>query len=446
MHVHDPILGHHSDLPSLRLVRHKARLARLIAKLLVLFFFAILAALIGAPWQQNVTAHGQVIAFIPDERQQTIEAPIPGRIALWYVAEGQRVAEGDLLVEISDNDPTMLDRLDDQRRAAADRLQAARNQVFAHEQRIDALRASRLSSIESAEMRIRMVRERQRGAEQRLAADEAAEATANLNLERQEALLRDGLTSTRSVELARLEAAKTRTDVASARAAVSSAKSELKAAQADRERVTTDADAAISESQVRLEAAAAEVARERIAVTQAEIQLARQATQRVVAPRDGTIMRVIARQGGGMVKAGDPLALLVPDTESRAVELFVDGNDAPLITPGRHVRLQFEGWPAVQFSGWPSVAVGTFGGDVAFVDAADDGRGRFRIVVLPSEDDPWPATRFLRQGVRANGWILLDEVRLGYELWRVFNGFPPVVDPGADGWMEKEHHSNKGKP
>jgi hypothetical protein len=90
------------------------------------------------------------------------------------------------------------------------------------------------------------------------------------------------------------------------------------------------------------------------------------------------------------------------------------------------VRIQFEGWPAVQFSGWPSVAVGTFEGKVALVDAADDGEGRFRILVLPSPDARWPETRYLRQGVRAVGWVLLEEVSLGYELWRTFNGFPPA--------------------
>ena len=31
------------------------------------------------------------------------------------------------------------------------------------------------------------------------------------------------------------------------------------------------------------------------------------------------------------------------------------------------------------------------------------------------------------KAVRANGWVLLDEVGLGYELWRRLNGFPPVV-------------------
>jgi hypothetical protein len=84
----------------------------------------------------------------------------------------------------------------------------------------------------------------------------------------------------------------------------------------------------------------------------------------------------------------------------------------------------------VQFSGWPSVAVGTFGGKVAFVDAADDGRGDFRIVIQPDhEDGPWPAPSYLRQGVLARGWVLLDRVSLGFEVWRQFNGFPPTTSP-----------------
>jgi hypothetical protein len=81
----------------------------------------------------------------------------------------------------------------------------------------------------------------------------------------------------------------------------------------------------------------------------------------------------------------------------------VDGNDAPLISDGRQVRIQFEGWPAVQFPGWPSVAVGTFGGEVALVDSTDvNGDGKFRILVLPDpteQDDPrtrWPSQPWLR--------------------------------------------------
>jgi hypothetical protein len=42
-------------------------------------------------------------------------------------------------------------------------------------------------------------------------------------------------------------------------------------------------------------------------------------------------------------------------------------------------------------------------------------------------DEPWPSTRFLRQGVRANAWVLLNRVSLGFEIWRQFNGFPPTL-------------------
>ena len=111
----------------------------------------------------------------------------------------------------------------------------------------------------------------------------------------------------------------------------------------------------------------------------------------------------------------------------QATEIWIDGNDVPLVTPGRKVRVQFEGWPAVQFSGWPSVAVGTFPGLVKFVDARADSDGRFRVVVVP-EGDKWPENQFLRQGARTNAWILLNKVSVGFEIWRKLNGFPPKLD------------------
>jgi adhesin transport system membrane fusion protein len=130
-----------------------------------------------------------------------------------------------------------------------------------------------------------------------------------------------------------------------------------------------------------------------------------------------------------VIKAGDEIASFVPENSRPGVELWVNGNDVPLITPGRHVRLQFEGWPAVQFTGWPAVAVGTFGGTVALVDPTDGGNGTFRILVTPPDGEEWPSNTYLRQGVRAKGWVLLDTVSLGFELWRQFNGFPPTVTP-----------------
>ena len=126
----------------------------------------------------------------------------------------------------------------------------------------------------------------------------------------------------------------------------------------------------------------------------------------------------------------------------------VSGNDMPLIKEGDRVRLQFEGWPAVQFVGWPSVAVGTFGGKVNRVFPTDDGSGNFRVVVTPEDhferENGWPDDRYLRQGVRTNGWVLLDRVPLGYEIWRQLNGFPPTVSTDKQG-EDKKKKSGKVK-
>jgi hypothetical protein len=119
----------------------------------------------------------------------------------------------------------------------------------------------------------------------------------------------------------------------------------------------------------------------------------------------------------------------------------------PLVQEGAQVRLQFEGWPAVQFVGWPSVAVGTFGGKVNRVFPTDDGFGYFRVVVTPDKhfagEKDWPDDRYLRQGVRANGWVLLRQVSLGYEIWRQLNGFPPVVSDQEPGKAEEKEKKIK---
>jgi hypothetical protein len=217
-------------------------------------------------------------------------------------------------------------------------------------------------------------------------------------------------------------------DVDRAVAALNAARAEQSSLDQERLRTGADAGTRIDEAWASHASAASDLAKARADLTRLDVRVARQSTQKVSAPVDGTVWRVVARQNGEFLKAGATLVVIVPTTTRTVVELYLNGNDVPMVSAGRTVRLQFEGWPALQFSGWPSVAVGTFGGRVLLVDATDDGKGKFRVLVEPDPaDDPWPAAQYLRQGVRANGWVLLDVVSLGYELWRQFNGFPPVV-------------------
>ncbi|MCB9753025.1 MAG: HlyD family efflux transporter periplasmic adaptor subunit [Myxococcales bacterium] len=401
--------------------------ARVLAWLLLVGLALAFVGLIFTPWQQSVSGSGRVVAYTPIERQQAIEAPISGRVSRWLVQEGDHVDAGELLVELSDNDPEILARLRRERDAIQAQADAAELQIAINQAKIDSLEGVRTAAVLGAGLKRQIADDRRDAAEEALEAAEAARKTAALNLERQRALHEKGLASTRARELAELELETTESALGRAKASLRAAKREVKAMEADRDKTDGDSRAKVEDARASLQKAKADKAKAEGELAKLDVRLTRQQTMQVTAPRPGSVFRVTAKQGGEMVKEGDELLVLVPDTGARAVELWVDGNDAPLITPGRHVRLQFEGWPAVQFVGWPSVAVGTFPGEVAFVDATDDGQGRFRVVVVPDGDEPWPEARYLRQGVRANGWVLLNQVSLGYELWRQFNGFPPAV-------------------
>ncbi|MCP5519621.1 MAG: HlyD family efflux transporter periplasmic adaptor subunit [Verrucomicrobiales bacterium] len=418
-----PLLDREAPLPCAARTRMPVRLRSLSFLLLALFLGLVLGVMI-LPWQQFVRGAGRVIAYDPLERSVTVEAPLAGRVERAAVVEGQLVKEDELLFKLTDNDPNLLQNLEQQREAARIREEAAAEKI-----------RSLTAQIEEQERALPLAIE---AAQQRLEVAQYAEATARLQHDRIKALFEDerGLVSRRDYELATLERDRTAADTLQARANL--------------KRVEADLRGSINSSGASLQTARSDLAAAQQAVSSLNIQINQAGTQKVLAPRDGIVYRVHATEGT-FLKAGSPLCTLIPETESRMVELFMDGNDMPLIRPretdaegrivreGSPVRVQFEGWPAVQFVGWPSVALGTFGGEVVLVDPTDNGRGLFRILVAPKPDRverrdgsveliEWPGRRWLRQGVQVKGWVLLQQVPLWFELWRQMNGFPPALN------------------
>ncbi|MFD1950342.1 efflux RND transporter periplasmic adaptor subunit [Sphingomonas arantia] len=179
------------------------------------------------------------------------------------------------------------------------------------------------------------------------------------------------------------------------------------------------------QAQIKVADGAAKLAESRAKLNRIDIQLNRQSAQVVRAPRDGRIQSINAATGGALVSAGTILAIVAPERVERAVELFVDGRDVPLVQPGRPVRLEFEGWPAIQFSGWPVIAHGLFDGRVRTLDPTAGPTGLFRVLVEPMPGKAtWPDLRFVRLGGKVQGWIQGETVSVGYELWRQLNDFP----------------------
>ncbi len=80
----------------------------LVQKLIILGFGVILFL----PWISFTVGQGQITAINPNERVQSISASVSGFVKRWHVKEGDRVIEGDVLVDLVDNDPDFLERLD----------------------------------------------------------------------------------------------------------------------------------------------------------------------------------------------------------------------------------------------------------------------------------------------------------------------------------------------
>ncbi len=186
----------------------------------------------------------------------------------------------------------------------------------------------------------------------------------------------------------------------------------------------------IEQAQLELVKYTQELAKQRVSLAKIKVSIARQHSRMVKSPVDGIIVDRTHGVGGVIVKEADVLARIVPDSSSRIVELWVKNMDVPLIENDDKVMLQFEGWPAVQFSGWPQVAIGSFEGRVIFISPQNNDFGEYKVFIEPINENSWPSNNILRLGTNVKAWVLLDNVSLGYELWRRYNGFPlNINDP-----------------
>lgn len=389
----------------------------------------VLAVILAiAPWQQTASGVGQVVAFSPTDRAQAVEAPIKGRVKEWHVREGSRVLAGDPLVELVDVDPNYVARLTQEKDAIEARRDAADSQAQAYARQVAAFEQVREMAVEAAERKIEVAQNKVSAAKRKLDAERASLATAKLNLTRVQKLAEQGLTSSRKRELAELAVNKAENAVGASEAALGEAEASLIASRAERMVKESQALAKIASSDASAKKAAADAAKAAGELAKIGVSISRQESRVVTAPMDGIVLELSTLGAAEIVKEGDALVTIVPETSAVAVEVWLDGNDVPLVQEGRLVRLQFEGWPAVQFAGWPSVAVGTFSGVVSLVDAQSRRGGQFRALIVPDRNaEDWPEARYLRQGVKAKAWVLLDEVRIGYELWRRANGFPATA-------------------
>jgi multidrug resistance efflux pump len=467
----------------------------------MLAFVVLPFAMMLVPWRQSVYGDGKVIGFHPLDREFMIDSPIYGRVAEFYVNEGDEVRAGDPIASVENVDTQYLSTLRDQLAFYELSYEQAKQQVTAYEAALAQKEAERDQAILEADSAILQAEQKIEEAKQKLAEAETDVRANQIYYDQTRALVERGLEAGQKLTMAEQTLVTSDRKRDQVQDLLDQVTHELDQYKAKRKAVEAKAIAEIEKARTDMQNAEIKVQESQVKITDTEVKIRQQEQGgKVLAPRAGTVLRLLTNVGAGAyVKDGDPLAILVPETPRLAAELYLPGRDIPLVRQGDPVRIQFEGWPALQFIGWPAVAVGTFPAKVALVDKTETKQGKFRVLAVPDmsgselnfdgleggsfsvgdsitgltsgakatvvvvEPDsdtfgageltiggitgefrpdepivnaegvraiarsPWPSQEFLRQGARANGWVLLREVPLGFEIWRRLNGFAPVV-------------------
>jgi multidrug efflux pump subunit AcrA (membrane-fusion protein) len=280
---------------------------------MTLLILAMPFALVFAPWQQNLPGEGRVIEYDPVDRPQPIQARTDGVLLKWHVREGQNVKAGDPIVDLADNDPSILERLRDQLTAAGEKRAASVRKRDQYAGRVDQATQAREAAMRVADDQIRAAEQAVEVAKQGLAAAEES-VKHNAFLETMfEGLVQERIAPGFELQRAKQQSGVARAELRARTAGIAAAEAQLQAAKSNRARVENDEQAKVQSAFADRDAASGDVADADGAVLRLERDLERQRQQSVLAPADGFVQRLFANgQGGGFVKSGATLALLVP--------------------------------------------------------------------------------------------------------------------------------------
>ena len=393
-------------------------LAKWILGIFVLFF-----VILFLPWQQNIRGSGKVTALSPSNRPQTIETTIAGRIQVWKIKEGQFVNRLDTIAIISEVkekyfDPQMLSRLQQVITAKEQSLQSKEQKAKALQRQVSALEDG--------------LRNKRDQAKAKLEAERVRFNNFKNQYERNQKLFEAGnipLTKFQDIEY----------KYQSSEADFVNAEIEIERVQAEYLDKINKAESDLNNTLAEQFDTQADIAKMRNELSNMQI---RAQQYFILAPQAGFVVKATQAGIGETIKEGDPVCTIMPQSTDVAVEMHVKAMDVPLISKGRRVRIEFDGFPALQFSGWPSISVGTFGGTVEVIDYVNTKPGEFRILVIPDlKDTAWP--KQIRVGSGIKGWVMLDDVSVWYELWRQLNGFPPSLY--AEPEMEEPNKKKESK-
>ena len=393
-------------------------------------FFLIVLFL---PWTQNISSSGNVSTLYQDQRAQQINTVIPGKIVKWYIKEGDVIKKGDTIVQLADTkddylDPNLVERTKDQLISKQQQLVFYSENIDAIKSQINAIKNNREFKINSYENKIEQYKRKLISDSSEVVSAEVDYKIASEQLIRGKQMYNQGVISLVELERRSAQNNKALAILTEKQQKFQNTKLEINITKIDINAIRQEADDKIFKSRSDIATYRGELAGTTGEVAKNKNVLANYISRGnqkwLIAPQDGQIIKAKKSGINEIVKEGEMIVEMVPSKIDYAIELFIEPMDLILINSGQKVRMIFDGFPAIVFSGWPNNSYGTFGGRVSMVENNRNENGKFRILVIPdNQEKPWPKELKLGTGVR--GFALLKTVPIWYELWRQINGFPP---------------------
>ena len=385
------------------------------------------------PWTQNISGSGSVTTLKPNQRPQTIHTGIAGRIEKWYIQEGDFVKKGDTILFISEVkedyfDPNLVNNTKDQVDAKKSSLESYDGKVGALNSQMSSLSKEKSLKLQQAQNKIKQGILKIQSDSIDLEAVKTQLKISTTQFNRSTQLNKEGLKPLTDVEEKRLKLQEVQAKIITQENKLLTAQNELLNTKMEINRLNAEYSEKISKANSDKYTALSNQYDTKAQVNKLENQYVnyriRNRMYYVTAPQDGYVNRALQSGLGEIIKEGTPVVSIMPANYDIAVETYVNPIDLPLLKRGEKVRVWFDGWPTIVFSGWPDMSYGTFGGRVVAIENFISPNGKYRILIAPdAKEAKWP--KQLSIGAGAQTLALLETVPIGFEIWRVLNGFPP---------------------
>ncbi|TXI86186.1 MAG: biotin/lipoyl-binding protein, partial [Crocinitomicaceae bacterium] len=177
---------------------------------LLFYAFLLFILICFLPWTQNVQSKGYVTTLYPEQRPQTINSIIAGKLEKWYIKEGDFVKKGDTILFISEIksdyfDPNLINRMSEQISNKEQSINSYDGKLSAMQRQLETFKKLRDLKLEQAKNKLKQAKLKVKADSVDFIASEIQFSIAEKQFKRTDDLYKQGLKSMKELEGANLK-------------------------------------------------------------------------------------------------------------------------------------------------------------------------------------------------------------------------------------------------